>query len=220
MATKSEKFTVLPLHHHPQYKEECSLILNAEWPRSRIARLHELSKSSDELPCSLVLVRKTDEDVVIGHSKIGLVAGQTRHCCIKSVVIRNEFRGQGMGKLLMLETEAYAFSLGYHWSCLTTHDQQGFYQKLGYIECTPMCFLASGKTSLTSKLLEKMETSKLNENNQVWSQNESNNNSSAYNNDALLPPPPPPPPLPAAKMKCDKSNSVSLTWMKKKLIEI
>lgn len=36
------EFEVVPLHKHSEHLDECANILNAEWPRSKAARLREV----------------------------------------------------------------------------------------------------------------------------------------------------------------------------------
>lgn len=131
MTTRME---VVELHKYPSYMNECCELLNSEWKRSITARMHSLEKSGDKLPTSLILVAtNNDKKEVIGHSRLSVFCPDDPHgCLIESVLIKNERRGEGLGKFLMEKTEAHAKRLGYKTAYLSTGDKKGFYEHLGY----------------------------------------------------------------------------------------
>lgn len=63
----------------------------------------------------------------------------------------NDFHlsGQGIGKLLMTETENFARQFGYKLAYLSTHDQQIFYERCGYTSCPSIVVIGAN-----SKLLD------------------------------------------------------------------
>lgn len=54
------------------------------------------------------------------------------------VVVHPSYRGMGLGKLLMDACEQLAIRLKFLSAVLSTHDKQGFYEKLGYVLCDPV----------------------------------------------------------------------------------
>lgn len=213
---KFDNLDVLPLHSHPEYLEDCCSLLSDEWPRSVAARSHMLEASSDSFPTSLLLIEKSLENgrtgKVIGHSCIGLVLEKPDSFWIKSVVISRDRRGQGLGKLLMLQTEQYAASKGLKCSYLTTHDKEGFYQNLGYDFCDPVCFsnLSLQKVALFQRM---------------WGQPPSSVSLNAIAQETnpsiklkkLRQPPPPPPPPPSSPLIIKDDENEKKKWMKKQI---
>ncbi|KAL4130914.1 hypothetical protein QTP88_008289 [Uroleucon formosanum] len=135
-----ERFEVFPLHRHKHLIKQCCAVINSEWPRSEMARLHSLESSCDTLPISLILVKKEEDNfqTVLGHSKVTPIPSIPDGGFIETVVIVNLYRGQGLGKYLMYKTEEYIKTLGLKFAYLSTIDKQEFYSKLGYIQCHPV----------------------------------------------------------------------------------
>ncbi|XP_015370815.1 PREDICTED: N-acetyltransferase 6 [Diuraphis noxia] len=145
-----EQLEVFPLHRNKHFIKQCCALINSEWSRSEVARLHSLEASCDTLPTSLVLV-KTEEDnskKVIGHSKITPIPSIPDGGFIETVIIVNHHRGQGLGKYLMYKTEEYIKTLGLNVAYLSTIDKQEFYSKLGYIPCQPISIYGGGLSSI------------------------------------------------------------------------
>ena len=66
--------------------------------------------SLSSFPTSLILLQNyenKEETSVIGHSKILPVPHSNDSCFIESVVIHLSLRGQGLGRLIMEETENF-----------------------------------------------------------------------------------------------------------------
>ncbi|XP_025204243.1 N-acetyltransferase 6 [Melanaphis sacchari] len=134
-----ERFEVIPIHRNKHFIKQCCAVINSEWPRSEMARLHSLEGSCDTLPTSLVLVKEEDNfKTVIGHAKITPIPSIPDSGFIETVVIDNHHRGQGLGKYLMHKTEEYIKTLGLNVAYLSTIDKQEFYSKLGYTQCQPI----------------------------------------------------------------------------------
>ncbi|XP_064096414.1 N-alpha-acetyltransferase 80-like [Macrobrachium nipponense] len=133
---------LLVLHRHPKYADECMEILNAQWPRSKGLRLRSLNSSCDQFPTSLALVRNSvdsKKEEVVGHARVNVLPREENAAWIESVVIRNDLRGKGYGRILMTKTEEFSRACGFTMAYLSTHDQQNFYAKLGYDFCPPVC---------------------------------------------------------------------------------
>lgn len=129
--------TIVPMHERPELMEDVATLINSEWPRSMGARLAQLRASSECLPTSLLLLKK--DLVVLGHVKLSPIGSQPDCCFVESVVVDKDFRGQGLGSLLMRHTELYCLSrLRLNCIYLSTIDQMQFYAKLGYVECEPI----------------------------------------------------------------------------------
>ncbi|XP_023016303.2 N-alpha-acetyltransferase 80 [Leptinotarsa decemlineata] len=128
--------SVLPLHKHQEYLNDCCDLINDEWKRSKTARLHSLQNSCDNLPTSLILL---EEKKLVGHLKLSVIPSKKNACFVESVVIERSHRGKGYGTVLMKEAEAYCkLTLGLDTVYLSTRGQEEFYVKLGYIECMPV----------------------------------------------------------------------------------
>lgn len=129
---------MVQIHKYPDLVSQCCRLINAEWPRSEVARMRSLKASSDHLPTSLVLTRDFKE-TVLAHVKLSPIPSRPTACFIESMVVRKVLRGQGLGKLLMRYAEAYASD---YLRCdeiyLSTIDQVGFYGKQGYEVCQPV----------------------------------------------------------------------------------
>lgn len=147
--------SVLPIHKHPKYLQECCHLINSEWKRSETARLRSLESSCDTLPVSLVLV---NDGKVIGHAKLSAIPSIRDACFIESVVISQCLRGQGFGTYLMRKAEEYCVGeLGLKYVYLSTKGQEEFYRKLGYTECEPISIY--GGAPLSYHFQEKLHLS-------------------------------------------------------------
>lgn len=150
--------TFVPLHERPDFLDECAKILNKHWKRSKAARLHSLQKSgTSHLPCSLILlVTKDNKEQLLGHSQLSDVIGMAESCLVESVLVPDEFRGQGLGKILMRKTEEFAQRHGYLWMYLTTHDKQLFYEHIGYLYCDPVVSVTGNASGDRKDIIAKL----------------------------------------------------------------
>lgn len=115
---------------------QCCQLINSEWPRSEVARMRSLQASCDNLPTSLVL---TKDETVLAHLKLSAIPSRMNCCFVESVVVDREFRGKGLGKLLMRYAEEYAADFLFcNIVYLSTIDKVGFYEKLCYSVCPPI----------------------------------------------------------------------------------
>lgn len=134
-------FSVLPLHKHPEYLQDCCELINSEWKRSQTARMQSLQGSCDQLPVSLILLRG---EALIGHLKLCPIPSVKSGCFVQSVVISRADRGKGCGSVLMQRAEVYCKEqLNLSVIYLSTQGQEGFYRKLGYSECSPISIYGS-----------------------------------------------------------------------------
>ena len=122
----------------------------------------------------LALVKTTGSMEVLGHSRIAFLPRVDRAVWIESVVVRFDLRGKGYGRVLMNKTEEYARQLGFTSAYLSTHDQQGFYYKLGYEFCAPVSvfgavnnksflpkdFILPGEKNINQNFINSVEQSK------------------------------------------------------------
>ncbi|XP_053945307.1 N-alpha-acetyltransferase 80 isoform X2 [Anastrepha obliqua] len=131
-------FSVVPIHNYPELMKKTCELINSEWPRSETARMRSLEASCDTLPCSLVLT--TDGmNRVIAHCKLSPIPSKKMACFIESVVVDKSCRGQGFGKLIMKFAEDYCrIVLDLKAIYLSTIDQDGFYERIGYEYCAPI----------------------------------------------------------------------------------
>ena len=68
------------------------------------------------------------------------------------VVINPAHRGKGYGRVMMEGCEEFAVKLRFSTIYLSTHDKKGFYTKLGFRLCAPVCHFGSGATLSVNKV--------------------------------------------------------------------
>lgn len=147
---------VFPLHHRLDLLEACADLVNAEWPRSRAARIHGLQKSCQNFPVCLVLLeRAADEEQLLGHARLSRVVGQCASLFVETVVVCQAQRGKGYGRKLMEAAERYARTRGFRRLCLTTHDKQHFYAHLGYVLSKPVQNVGAMTSFMPMEVLQK-----------------------------------------------------------------
>ncbi|XP_038071822.1 N-alpha-acetyltransferase 80-like [Patiria miniata] len=122
-----------PLHRRPDLMDASVELLNAQWPRSKAARLHSLDKSCEGLPYSLVMVNANN--AVIGYCRLAKVISVPSSVLIESVVVPENLRGRGLGRRVMDLAESHAKRQGFTTMYLSTKDKQDFYAHLGYEFC-------------------------------------------------------------------------------------
>ncbi|XP_059916015.1 N-alpha-acetyltransferase 80 [Gadus macrocephalus] len=136
---EEERLRVVPIHQRPDLLPRCADLVNEEWRRSQAARLHSLQKSCQEFPVSLVLLAgPPGAERLLGHARLSRVVGHGASLFLESVVVPAAERGKGRGRALMELTERYCRGRGFGRLCLTTHDKQGFYGRLGYAPSGPV----------------------------------------------------------------------------------
>ena len=193
--------------NYPQIKAQCCFILNREWPRSRALRMRTLEASRPELPSNFALVQWFNDDApfALGHARITRIPAEPDAVWIESVVVHRDLRGLGLGKYLMLVVERFCKErLKFATAYLCTVDMQGFYAKVGYALCGPVCAYG-GNLHLPANLEKAMEKS-----DQVVKPEQvpapPSANEIAQDARVPCPPPPPPPPLPATITSLVDSN--------------
>ncbi|XP_077275230.1 N-alpha-acetyltransferase 80 isoform X2 [Temnothorax americanus] len=199
MTESNVKYVALPLHHRPDLIGDCCKLLNSEWPRSETARMKSLNVSCDGFPTCLVLIN--DENKVLGHCKISLVARSKVSCFIESVVIDRRCRSRGLGSRLLRGVEEYVAKRGLKNIYLKTNGQEAFYYKNGYKVCDPFKAYGINDIITASPPLGRTRFE------------ERNGDRSAGQ------PPPPPPPMPAFQLSkfFDTRTLSQKTHMVKKL---
>ncbi|XP_037910803.1 N-alpha-acetyltransferase 80 isoform X2 [Hermetia illucens] len=131
-------FNAVPIHHYPELLGPCCKLINSEWPRSDAARMRSLEASCDTLPVSLVLTIDNMQ-TVIAHCKLSPIPHMKKCCFVESVVVERSYRGKGLGKMMMMCCEDYCrVVLDLNTIYLSTIDQVGFYEKIGYEQCPPV----------------------------------------------------------------------------------
>uniref|UniRef100_A0A182NS61 N-acetyltransferase domain-containing protein n=1 Tax=Anopheles dirus TaxID=7168 RepID=A0A182NS61_9DIPT len=149
--TSNEPYLVLPIHRHPELKEQCVRLINSEWPRSRMARFWSFETSTDTLPITFVLTQVIDEFVtVLGHAKVSPVPADPISAYVESVVVDYRYRGRGIGTYLMEEIEKYCKAvMNTNHMYIATDGQEVFYAKLGYIFCKAINIFGTRSTRNT-----------------------------------------------------------------------
>ncbi|XP_050688161.1 N-alpha-acetyltransferase 80-like [Eriocheir sinensis] len=222
-----EGLRLVTLHSHPEYMEDCVKILNDQWPRSKTLRMRTLKSSCEEFPTNLVLLRTTPQGSaeVVGHSRMTIVPREPDAAWVESVIIRQNLRGSGYGRILMNKTEEYARGCGFSIMYLSTHDQQVFYGKLGYDFCPPVTIYGGAinkhlipKQFIVPQITKSVETLSLNGSESHVKDSASSSSSSSPASPSTAPPPPPAPKK-LTKNHITKldSSSMEKMYMKKQL---
>jgi len=149
-------FSIAALHEKSHLLIECCELLNNQWPRSLTARIKSIEASNENLPASLLLIWR--ECKVVGHAKISRLPNTPDGCWVESILISPTHRGKGLGRFLMDGCEKFAGERGFKTIYLSTHDQEGFYNRLGFQLCEPICFYGGStkmvKTGNSNKTAE------------------------------------------------------------------
>lgn len=226
---------LVALHVRDDLRQDAVRLLNSQWTRSPSARLVSLSRSSDDLPCCLVLV--ANDSNVVGYGRLSAVVGHVGAVLIESVVVEASLRGQGLGRKLMDCCESYARNLGYDLMFLSTHDKEGFYAHLGYSRCQPVSGKPAGGLGIADTRLSRLATcfggsrlpvTEQEEDGQTHAENcrvidkdddgKASAVTSAFDPNPPPPGPPPPPPPPAlASALTSRERKEEIVWMKKYL---
>lgn len=135
----SASCSVVAIHNFEILLDQCIKLINSEWPRSYNARLWSLKLSKDSLPTSMVLIKGsevTETTPVLAHAKLSPVPSDDTAVFIESVIVDRQYRGQGLGRMIMTEVENHCFKvLRCKTAYLCTIDKEGFYERLGYTLC-------------------------------------------------------------------------------------
>ncbi|VDL84641.1 unnamed protein product [Nippostrongylus brasiliensis] len=132
------RFELTALYHRQDLNRKCIELLNQEWPRSDGSREHSQQKSCRLSPPMSFLFIEKETDRLIGHARICLLPNRPTSCWIESVIIEQNCRGMGLGKLLMSSLEDVAKEFGFNEAYLCTDDQVAFYERCGYKKCDPI----------------------------------------------------------------------------------
>jgi len=204
-----EEYSTVPLHYFPEYKRQCCTLLNSEWPRSETARMRSIENSNDNLPMSLLLVKTPRK--VIGHARISRLPRDPEGCWIESVVVCPSVRGKGLGRVIMTACNDVASKLGFKYLYLSTHDQQGFYTKLGYELCEPVCHFGAGTLPIPQPSISKTHNQKDNHISKYRTEDDTKNIKNVLNTKISISGPVPPP-LPSTELK---KPLITKTFLKK-----
>jgi len=69
--------------------------------------------------------------------------------------VKNEYRGTGLGKRIMTESECYARKKGFKVMYLNTKDKEAFYRHLGYEPAEAITCLGDNSNRLTAKQVRR-----------------------------------------------------------------
>ena len=168
------------LHHATKYAEEAAALIGKQWnhkDREVERNIRSMvQESKDNLPCHLALLLKVpttpsteevEEEVghkehgyeVVGHLKLVRAAsrGDGTACIMYSLVVDEDLRGLGLGRLLTEEGEKYARELNISYMYLFTDDKVPFYEHIGYKQCEPISSLGKNASRLNVKQLSALE---------------------------------------------------------------
>ncbi|XP_044744666.1 N-alpha-acetyltransferase 80 isoform X2 [Coccinella septempunctata] len=138
------------LHRRPDLLKECCDLLNEEWKRSETARMRSFQNSCDSLPTNIILL---EDNHLIGHLKLSVIPSIPESCFVEGVVIQKHLRGKGYGTKIMNMAEEYCKKyLNLKEIYLSTKDQERFYKKLGYKECSPISIYGGYPSNLFKDL--------------------------------------------------------------------
>eukprot|EP00045_Choanoeca_perplexa_P012337 m.134204 g.134204 ORF g.134204 m.134204 type:complete len:210 (-) comp15971_c0_seq11:82-711(-) len=187
--------------------ERIAEALNAQWKRSLSARLHSLKKSTPEFPMTVALVDTNQAPAaVVGTAKLSRALEDSNHALVESVLVVPGSRGQGIGRLMMAKCEYFLAGNGCTRVLLSTHDQEGFYRRIGYRDG----YVVSPLSTLTSRLKGVIEPV----NPSIATDNPIGISTPPASLGTGPPPPPPPPPPSAPATGCDGDDDQQIWLMK------
>ncbi|XP_065185883.1 N-alpha-acetyltransferase 80-like [Sycon ciliatum] len=233
------------LHDRPDLLMAACELLNSEWARGLSARQHSIKRSSDELPCSLLLLAGADGgEKVVGFARLSRVLGAGDGMLVESVVVDKTLRGRGLGRAVMEAAERFAATHGFTTVYLSTHDKEAFYAHLGYRQCGPVALQPMSTQNMSESQMGSLTalfgiaTQQPKPSEQVAPSTRTSASREAGDS-AILPscgtsgcaaddaesvpapppsgPPPPPPPPPPPTATSAKEPELPIVWMKKQL---
>ncbi|KAJ1372879.1 hypothetical protein KIN20_035171 [Parelaphostrongylus tenuis] len=152
------QYTLTPLFDRQDLNAECIELLNQEWPRSHTSRQHSQGKSCRRSPPMSFLFIKNDTDKLIGHARLCLIPNRPNSCWIESVIVAKDYRGIGLGKLLMASLEDAAKHFGFKEAYLCTKNKVTFYEKCGYKKCDPILHSTTAVSMFPATLIVQSPT--------------------------------------------------------------
>ncbi|CAO4369022.1 unnamed protein product [Caenorhabditis nigoni] len=185
---------VVTLASHENLLIESCELLNSEWPRSMGCREHSQRKSCRESPPMSFLLLDSDEKL-IGHARICKLPNRPSALWIESVMIKKDRRGQGLGKFLMFEVENFMRKHRFDEAFLSTEDQCGFYESIGYQKCDPIVHSTTA-TCVFAAMDHFQNAAAANPSRSASSVSNGTASNSSSTSSESAPPPPPPPPVP------------------------
>ena len=173
------------------YLDQTTLLLNSEWPRSYTERSNSLKLSYENkdshyhLPVSLILILK-QKNLVIGHVSLQLIEIlnlniENPNVYLQSLVLRKDYRGKGLGKLILNLCEQYLIDYlkqnqtfyKFNEIYLNTKDQQKFYEACSYVKIEPIVFNTNSRNLKFNSIIKNLLSSS---SNKMLSNSSDNNN--------------------------------------------
>ena len=162
-------------------------------------RLHSLNKSNDNYPCNYLLV-DSNQNQVIGHVTVSLERDQNgqKVAYVESLIIRQDYRKQGLGRFLMAELERILIRDQFKALTLKTIDQVGFYESIGFKLKSKVRSLLIGCRKNVKQDNQPNGTPNIEpiDDRPASGHRKSSNDSPSNEQKAAIPMPPPPPPPP------------------------
>jgi predicted GNAT family N-acyltransferase len=89
---------------------------------------------------------------VLAHLRLVRVPADSKACFIESMIVRNEFRGKGLGSFFIKQTEKFCEeTLHLKRIYLSTYDSGEFYMKIGFSLIPAICVYGNGEVNTVSK---------------------------------------------------------------------
>lgn len=89
---------------------------------------------------------------VLGHLRLVSVPSDEKACFIESMIIREDFRGKGLGTYFLRQTEKFCEEVLHMKSIyLSTYDSGEFYMKIGFSMTNAICVYGNGEVNNVSK---------------------------------------------------------------------
>ena len=151
-----EETELVELHSEGGLREAARQLLEEKWPKADEAREAQLQQSCAELPLGLVLREKKGEKTV-GFVMLLRCVEEERGVIAESVVVAEQARGMGYGRVLMESMHAKARALGFEQVYLCTRDKRDFYQHLGYTICPPVTPKTAAAQLVDSQAVDKLK---------------------------------------------------------------
>lgn len=217
-----------------EYIEATARLLNSEWPRSLGQRCESLrplaaKENSTQLriPVSLILLDRENTNRVVGHASLvsisvldNIESNSTNLTFLISLIIDEEYRGKGLGKIMMNLVEDYLIAyrtqpsmfvdqeLDCEYLYLNTKDKQEFYAHLGYISIGPINFFTNREESKCSEIMKRLFKQPMTTTKPTARVNHQESLEISTNV-------PPPPPLPSSLQTTSQTEIIY--WFKKRI---
>uniref|UniRef100_A0A1I7ZRG8 N-acetyltransferase domain-containing protein n=1 Tax=Steinernema glaseri TaxID=37863 RepID=A0A1I7ZRG8_9BILA len=210
---EDRRWFLAPFVDFSHFEDACIAILNKEWPRSRTQRETSFRRSSNRKPPMALLLLSEDGSELGGHARLCGLPQDVDGCWVESVILREDLRGKGVGRLLMELLERKAKEFGFKKMYLSTEDKQKFYERCGFACCPPVLHAGASGSLLAGRNLSLLANAPSSQS----APTSPRPTPATVTNGA--PPPPPPPPSTPKQQKAPPSKKFNASTPKQYMVK-